>query len=366
MKKTMNMRGLLAASALAAAMALTACGGGGAGGSAGPAGTDAGGSGGTAGNSAGSLKPLGSSTAFVASNITLATVQATYTGEELAAYNAVTTARTTCGFGGLNQNTHLDDATLNHNAYMAQNNVFGHYESAGQPGYTGYLPEMRGIVAGYPSSLTSYGEVLSSATYLPKAGFGLRGTRMLLGAPYHLMGIMQGNRELGISVRSAGQAGSGADYINTDVSWKPRALLAIDFGARQGLPVQHQSSADVLTYPCAGITDTAYMLGNESPNPVPSRNLLTAPIGQPVFVQVLEGQTLVVTSASLIGPGGAVALLPTMTAANDPNTILGNHQAMIIPTAPLTPNTTYNVSITGTNNGTAFSRNFAFTTGNVY
>lgn len=354
MKKAMNMRGLWAVSVLATATVLTACGGGGEGGSS------------TTGNSAESVKPLSTTSAFVASNITGATVQSTYTGEELAAYNAVTTARTTCGFGGLNQNTHLDDATLNHNAYMAQNNLFGHYETGGQPGYTGYKPEMRGIVAGYPSSFTSYGEVLSTATYMPKVGFGLRGTRALLGAPYHLMVIMQGNREIGISVRSAGQAGSGADYIMSNAAWAPRALLAIDFGARQGLPVQHQSSVDVLTYPCAGITDTAFMLDNETPNPVPSRNLLAAPIGQPVFVQVLEGQTLVISNATLTGPGGAVALLPTMTSANDPNAVLGAHQAMIIPAAPLAPSTAYNVSITGSNNGTAFSRNFSFTTGNTY
>jgi hypothetical protein len=287
--------------AILLACSLSACGGGG--------GVGGSGAGVTPTNS-----PSGSSTgntenAPIASTISAANVVPTYTGEELAAYNTVSLARTSCGFGGVNQNASLDAATLNHNAYMAQNYQFGHYETLGLAGYTGNQPYQRGVAAGYPSALTHYGEVLSMATNIPKAGFGLLGARRLLAAPYHLMGIMGVDREVGVSVRSAGQTGSGADYIETNPSWAPSVYLSIDFASQPSMPAQHQSSTDVLTYPCAGVTGTVVELTAETPSPIPARNLVTSPIGQPVFVQVLAGQTLVITSASVIGPTGAVALL---------------------------------------------------------
>jgi len=337
---------------------LSACGGGGGGGAGGESGAGVMPTNSPSGSSTGN-----SGNAPIASTIVAASVVPTYTGEELAAYNAVSLARTNCGFGGVNQNSALDAATLNHNGYMALNYQFGHYETVGLTGYTGNQPYQRGVAAGYPNTWTHYTEVLSMATNAPKAGFGLLGARRLLAAPYHLMGIMDVDREVGVSVRSAAQSGSGADYIVTNLGWAPSVYLSIDFAAQPSMPAQHQSSADVLTYPCAGVTGTVYQITAETPDPIPARNLVTSPIGQPVFVQVLAGQTLVITNASVIGPTGAVALLPTMTSANDPNGELSASQAIIMPSVPLAPNRSYAVSITGTNNGVAFSRNFTFTTG---
>ena len=96
---------------------------------------------------------------------------------------------------------------------------------------------------------------------------------------------------------------------------------------------------------------------------MPSRNLAVNPIGQPVFVQLLAGNVLVITSVSVTGPAGAVALLPTMTASNDPNQELLANMAIIMPSAPLSPSSAYSVFITGTNNGVGFSRSFGFSTG---
>jgi uncharacterized protein YkwD len=341
-------RSLRSLSLIFTAALVTACGGGG--GSSTPAAT--------------TPAPVVATT--VASTITAATVTPNYTGEELAAYNNFSTARTTCGFGGLNQNTSLDTATVNHNAYMAMNYQFGHYETLGLTDYTGNQPYQRGVAAGYTSAWTSYGEVLTEASGTPKSGFGALGSRRLLAAPYHMTDIFAGFRDVGISVKSSGQTGSGADYIVSNVAWSPYVYLGADFGAQPSSPAQHQSSSDVLTYPCEGVTGTVYQLTAETPNPVPSRNLATNPIGQPIFVQVLAGQTLVISSVTVTGPSGSVGLLPTMTSANDPNTELAANQAFIMPSAPLAPSSTYTVAITGTNNGATFSKNFTFTTGSIY
>lgn len=127
-------------------------------------------------------------------------------------------------------------------------------------------------------------------------------------------------------------------------------------------PVQLQNSNEVLTYPCQGVTDTDYEVRAESPNPVPARDLSLQPIGQPVLIQALRGRVLVISSVTFTGPLGSVALLPTMTSSNDPNSILASNQAMVMPSAPLSANSTYTVAASGTQGGVAFSKSFSFTT----
>ena len=301
---------------------------------------------------------------FIPSTISVATVLPTYPGdsEELAAYNTLNNARTTCGFGGLNQNTLLDTAALRHNNYLAVNNQYGHFQDPILPGFTGVSTQERGVQAGYTGQL-SYGESLTySENNTVKLGSGQKQMAVLLSAPYHLRDLVDLHREVGINVTSSGPTGSGADVIVSG-SFSPAIRLAVSMSSRSAYPVQRQSSTDVLTYPCAGITGTAYRLVDESPNPVTPRNLATNPIGQPIFVQVLLGRTLVITSATVTGPSGSVALLPVLTAANDPNGRLTSNMAVIMPDLPLQPNASYSVVINGTNNGATFTRSFSFSTG---
>ena len=66
--------------------------------------------------------------------------------------------------------------------------------------------------------------------------------------------------------------------------------------------------------------------------------------------------------------GQAVILRAPVSAANDPygpcaTGCFRPHQAYIAADAPLQANTAYIAMISGTNNGTAFSRSFSFTTG---
>ena len=336
-----------AAVGICAGLLLTGCGGGGGGGSSSAA---------PAGGTPTYTAPTTNASVPVVATGASAT---TYTGEELAAYNWFSTNRQTCGFGLLQQNAQLDTAARNHIVWMVNNNTFSHYEVAATAGFTGVTPWDRMAAAGY--SGVQFGEILAGISTSNKTGFGLKGARNLLVAPYHLMGAMQGNREIGVSVKSGGPIGSGADY--TAAVTANESYLAVDMAASHALLPQVQRSTDVLTYPCQGVTGTAYALTAESPNPVPSRNLAVNPIGQPVFVQLLAGNVLVITSVSVTGPAGAVALLPTMTASNDPNQELLANMAIIMPSAPLSPSSAYSVFITGTNNGVGFSRSFGFSTG---
>ncbi len=330
--------------AVALSVALASCGGGGSDGTA---------NGDTTNIGAGSPLP-GTSMAI----ITTAPATPSYTGEELGAYNQLNAARSTCGFGYLQQNTHIDTAASNHVSWEIANAAYGHTEVAGTTAFTGVSPGDRMLAAGYVFSGTwSYGEIIDALGSANKTGFGVAGINNLLGAHYHLVGAMSSAREMGVSVKSGGP--SGADLIAT----AKVSHIVVNMAYTGNVLPQLQAASEVLTYPCQGITGTNWQLQGETPSPVPSRNLAISPIGIPIFVQVLQGNTLTIASASVIGPAGPVALLPTMTSANDPNKELAPHQAIIMPNVPLKPSTSYRVSISGLNSGVAFSRNFSFQTG---
>ena len=290
--------------------------------------------------------------------VTTAPPAAGYSGEELGAYRRLNTARVTCGFGYLRQNKRLDTAAGNHVSWMLANARYAHAEVAGTAAFTGVDASDRLPAAGYAlSGSWGTGEIIDELPSSNKTGFGSAGINNLLGAPYHLLEAMSSAREMGVSVKSGGP--SGADFASAS---KVSYIVVNLAYAGQVLP-QLQNAKEVLTYPCQGITGTNWQLQGEFPSPVPSRNLGTSPIGQPIFVQVLEGNKLTIASASVVGPLGAVALLPTMTRANDPNAELGSHQAIVMPNAPLKPNTSYSVSISGSNSGVAFRKSFSFQTG---
>ena len=283
--------------------------------------------------------------------------------EEKSAYDVNNTARKTCGFGYLKQNVSLDTAASNHIAWNVYNSLFGHTETLGTLGFTGADPAQRMQSAGYANGVL-YGEVLTAVPSIGTTGLGQSGSTTLLAAPYHLIGLMSGNREVGISVRSGGDLGSGADVMYAGSP--PFSQLVVDMASSTSNLPQQQGASDVLTYPCQGVTNTAKSVTNETPNPILYRQLAVQPIGQPVFVQVQAGRTLVITSSSISTTVGSnpVVIATTLTKANDPASELAGNQAMIIPDVPLVANTQYTVTIQGTNNGEVFLKNFTFTTGN--
>jgi hypothetical protein len=305
--------------------------------------------------------------------VTTAPADPTYTGEELAAYNTLNTARTTCGFGYLQQNTKLDTAVAGHVNWLIKNNTYGHFETTGTAGFTGANPAARISASGYVADGNSIatGESSYANMTLPALtpANGTFGTKALLAAPYHLQEMMFAFREVGISVKTGGPTGSGADVTGDGLFYSYHVAMDSGMSKTNGMLPQIQGATEVLTYPCEGVTNSAFELRNEAPNPVPGRDLSTNPVGQPIYVQSRDGIALVITSASVTGPSGSVALLPTLTKASDqvsnPAGVwygTGN-QAIILPDSPLSPNSNYSVVINGTILGAPFTKRFTFKTG---
>ncbi|MDO8778365.1 MAG: CAP domain-containing protein [Burkholderiaceae bacterium] len=300
----------------------------------------------------------------VTSNLVSSAPTPTYTAasEELLAFNLLNAERSRCGFGVLAQNTALDTAARGHADWLLINNSTGHFQIAGTTGFTGLTPDARLVAAGYgiTGSFQSNAEAESDA-FFPKAGTGVGATRGLLNAPYHMLEMIRGYRDVGVSVR---------DKSDVAISPNNRFDINMDFAYKNSDGAQVAAAGSVRTYPCDGSTGIVSALRGESPNPVPGRNLSTSPLGSSIGVAVDVGNTLVITSASMIkaSTGAAITLRTPVVAANDPNAIAGvsyfkNSEGFVSADAPLEASTQYQVTINGTSSGVVFSRTFMFTTG---
>lgn len=292
----------------------------------------------------------------------------TYTGEELAAFNALNNARSTCGFGLLKQDTRLDQAATGHADWLVYNRIASHYQTAGTPLFTGVTPLDRILASGYLGVGTE--QVQDEFTYTTsnnKAGEGVQAIAGLLNAPYHAAGLLAGFRDVGIAVRNAVDAGAA----DAQTIGRRATVLNPAFKPDVGSQQQAYADTDVFTYPCEGTTGVVRSLNNEMPNPIPGRDLSVEPLGTTIHIAIKEGRQLVINSAFVtpIAGGQPVAMATPITSANDPyapcvSGCFKSHQGYVATNAPLAANTTYQVNLTGTNNGVAFSRSFSFTTGN--
>ena len=338
---------------LVALCALTACGGGGGGT------TTA--SGGTAVNAA---IPVIQPAPEVSTIVTAAKAAKYAAGsEELIAFNRLNAERNACGFGYVAQNAALDQAALAHANWQVANNTQTHREVAGTPYYTGVKSIDRVVAAGYVTYGNAVAEEITGYPTNAKAGFGEAGIRVLLNAPYHMVGLIGGFRDIGVSIRAADDLALAFNHKE----------LQINLGFKPADGFQLLAPLEVATYPCDGTVGVVPNLAGETPNPVPGRDLFANPLGSSVAVILREGRDLNITSASMtnLANGQPITLRATLSAKNDPNAINGtsyfrSNQAVITPDAALPPMTRFQVMIGGTNNGVTFSRTFIFTTGATY
>ncbi|MDO8439799.1 MAG: CAP domain-containing protein [Polaromonas sp.] len=283
--------------------------------------------------------------------------------EELAAFNLLNAERARCGFGTLAQSAQLDAAATGHADYQSLNNLFTHVQDpvAYPSGFTGEVPSDRVAAAGYPGAGVVADEIVRFVGATRKDGLGTRGVRDLLSAPYHLRGLMGGYRDVGVSVRSSADVGSSAGGL---------VYLQINAAYKDGAGPQSLAAGEVSTYPCEGTTGVNRQLRNETPNPVPGRDLAVNPLGAVVYVAVREGNTLRIRSAVMteVQTGRTVTLRPPVTAGNDPHGpcqegCFEPHQGYLAADAPLLANAPYQVVLNGSSNGVAFNRVFTFVTG---
>lgn len=301
--------------------------------------------------------------------------------EELAAFVAINSYRTSMGLGAWQQNTYLDMAAQNHMAYSVANchgsvtPFMDDLESAcpSNPNLSsGATPSARAIAVGY-SYLTntvtatnvptaSVGELYATGSATTN-GSGLDFINSMVNTIYHRSGLLtQATVQMGLARDTAGTITPA-----TPTHWW------ISHGRLTGS--QSVSSNYVGVYPLNNQLSVPLSMTPEYPSVysnVPNFNFATS-TSSPVSITLSSLVNISVASFTVTPATCATAPCTALpgkiwTMSNDPNlntadysaattnlitapnpvpTIPGN-EAFWVGTAPFLPNTTYNVSVTGT------------------
>lgn len=271
-------------------------------------------------------------------------------------FDKVNAERMKCGFGAIQQSTLLDAAAKNHGVYVVANKEYGHDETPGKTGFTGANAVARANAVGYKAGAwVSEGIAFPSLSLNPVDYSVLS----LFSAPYHSQTMLAEYTEIGVGVvKAKSDADFGAvvfNYGSGSLSIGQLPSAAISTGVR--------------TYPCEGVSGIYPALYGETPSPI-ARNMSIAPAGHPIMVIGDFQQKLTLTSATIIEvpTGRSLPIHRLSTKDNDinANNLRGPHVGYVLPDVPMLPNTTYSVTVSGTNNGQAFTRNFNFSTGKDY
>ncbi|MCR5867241.1 hypothetical protein [Aquincola sp. J276] len=326
MKKYMR----LVPSALAA-LVLVACGGGG-------------GSGGGEAEAAPALPAAASATGDAAGPTDAAAL----------ALATLNTERERCGFGSVRRHAALDTAAGWHAAYLKQGFAEGrpasHQQEPSRAGFVAATPAERVLQAGYDYAAT--GEYLS---FVPLAGTAAPGdalVRAMLATVYHLAGMLDGNRDVGIAVARADSAPPAYR----------QAILAWETGTPRGS--RPTEPAGLVTYPCAGSSGLQPFMYGESPDPFTALGFAAGPgTGHPLYLRAPAGTQLRLAVAQLTHvASGRPVPVQLYHASDDPQRLLGAHQAFAIPREPLEPGASYRAQLQGSVDGVPFTREFTFGT----
>ena len=323
------LRPILTVAAALLPLALAACGGGG-GGSTTSSSTTA-------------------STTTVPSGTTLTTAQYASGSVEAAMFSAINADRQMCGFPVYQENTLLDQAAQNHTVYMLDNGgTITDYETQGNPGFTGVTGQDRAESVGWPSGVST---ATGSGGYYTNA--------TLTGTQYGdalVAGMAAGVYHQGLIVDPVSLVGFGESQ--TTYNGYPQVVGSVMLGQFSNIVTESQSP---LTFPCQGATGLPYKNGGgETPTPPNT----SGSWGTPVTVMGNPSDTIRLTSATITGPSGSVAV-QILDSSTDPNHEIQSYEGVVYPTSALVANTQYSVTISGTVNGASFSRNFTFTTGST-
>ena len=359
MKTSSTLR--FTALAVATSFVVAACGGGG---------------GGDSGSSAPAVPPAAPASSGIPPQTSVPA--ATYgTGSyQAAAFSMVNDYRAAMGVGKLRQDPVLDTSSQAHALYLFSNlksgavTALNHNELAGNANYFADTPLARAQKAGAPTNewvgeIAAAGHVGDTPAAAAADCIG-----QALASVYHLVDLTSNQESIGLG------------FTNKDATY-PIYTCVSDFGVSTGvtgapgpntLPYsggQQIPSGVVLHSPYTNETGVALAMKPEIPNPAPD---LPTP-GRPILVRVnaQNADTLTVSQYTLADSTGAsiptrilvpASARPGSTAATvaDPNGLLANGTAILLPLTPLRANTTYTVSFSGARDGSAVSSTWQVTT----
>jgi len=356
----------LTALAIAASLVLAACGGGG--------------GGSNASTATGASAPTAASTPTVTSGVAPQTsvAAATYAAGsfQAAAFQLVNSYRLAMGVGELSQDPILDTSGQPQADYLFDNissgaiTALSHDEIAGFTGYYGDTPLSRAQKAGAPTTEWIAENIADGHPQGSDAANAADCIGQALASVYHLSALTSNQQTVGYGYNP----GTAAFPIYTCASEFGTSTGVVGAPGTNSLSYvggQQIPTGSILHSPVTSEAGVALTMAAESPNPAPD---FTAP-GRPILVRVNASNmdTLTVSQFTLTDNTGATVaariLVPataqassTATTVADPNSILPNGVAVLLPQVALKPSTTYTVTFAGARDGSALSTKWSFTT----
>lgn len=257
-------------------------------------------------------------------------------------FNWINYRRGQIGMPVLARHALIDSAAQLHSEYLRLNNTVTHDQVAGKPGFTGVGLEARLAQAGYSFNRNAnfaFGEVISATT----SNSGVYMAEELITAIYHRFVIFEPRfKEMGTG---AATSSAGYSYFTTD--------FASNNGYGAGI-----GKGNLATWPAHGQTGVTrnFLSDYEAPDPVPELN----EVGYPVSVHADIDAVLTVTSFTLRPRGEAEVAAKLLRTSTDPHT--PRSAAALVPLGVLRAGTVYDVSFTGTSDGSPVSKTWSFTT----
>ncbi len=247
--------------------------------------------------------------------------------QQHALIDAINGYRRDMGLPGFVNDDRLAAAANAHTEYLRINNITGHQEVDGKPGFIGVLPMDR---------LESFG-FLQDSWECVDYGADTQDECLadLFDAPYHRIPFMQPGALL---------CGTGFRDRHLTVEFemaKQTATTVSPYPGQQGVPISWSS--------------------HERPNPLRIHGT-EGPVGYPIVINHFtpEGQKITLKTATLKSDDGTDVPVFLNTPDNDDKL---TYSAFIMPRVPLRPGTTYQVDVNGyTESGENFSKSWSFTT----
>lgn len=256
-----------------------------------------------------------------------------YDADRLAAFNRLNEIRLAAGLGMLAQNAALDQAAQAHAAWIISNDSFTHDETSGTAGFTGVHWWNRDEALGYVP--VGGWEVMAGPVH------GSQGVDLLVNTVYHRIGLLAFEPvDVGIGWTVAA-ASSVSMPLVLDLTC-PGDDVVRSLGQRAQPYIN-----GVAIWPLDGAIGVPLRLGSESPNPVPSQDVLT--LGTPISITVDNEATVNTMSFVLTDSAtGSLVAARLLTEQSDPNLLVPRSYVALLPLAPLASNTTYRVAYRGT------------------
>lgn len=274
------------------------------------------------------------------------------------AYSYLNQLREKAGMVPLSANHELETAAFNHANYLADNLMTGHYETAGDPGFTGIEPKDRTLYAGYHSVMVS--ENVSSGE-----SNSIDAIDGLMSAIYHRMGFLDFvSNEVGIGMAQVsdphfhsayvfnmgnmeynalcqGSAFAGLGHYYTGVC-APELNIATQTYDEVTITAQGNNPSMVV-WPVEGDQNIPPAFFEESPDPLPHYSVS----GYPISIQFnpLMFKEIELLEFELYREQDNLEVTPTqrLTQHTDPNKLFTEFEFALFPLERLDWNTVYRV-----------------------